>query len=116
MFSRICAAALIVLAASPFTAPFATCDLLGVFLGHHGPGGTATIECLIRTDVEAEALIVPPLTTRDGEVSAAVTSLIHDARIEPSVIVAPTEEPISHVTRHAALRTVGRRTLAVLRL
>ena len=63
MPTKICAAALLVLSLSPFTAPFSTCDL-AILLGHIGSGNA----------VSAHALSSVRLARADDEPSLLPTS------------------------------------------
>ena len=74
MIRRCCAWSLLALALSPFTAPFATCDLQ-TLLGHHNTAGPiASAADAFGNMADAEALSVSPVVQRATVVEASVTT------------------------------------------
>ena len=87
MFRRICAAGLIVLAVSPFTAPFATCDLVALFHPHHAGGREPSLDTVVHDNADSDVLVVPTLMTRAGHVRVA--SVVDAAPAESLLTLLP---------------------------
>jgi hypothetical protein len=102
MISRLCACWLVVLVLSPFTAPFATCDL-GQPIRSTGRGGPAIAAA--RTDTSTALVTSRVKTGRQKLVSNA-------GRVEqiapPSSIDLTLTHAIPSIQKHDALRTVLR--------
>ena len=117
MLKRICAAMLILLAASPVTAPFATCDLVELLQSHYcAPESTGSIQALvIKPGIDSEALVVPPLMTRDDDVRVAVVSTMFRVPGASSLALMPVvtaRPPVRNLVVHRVLP----RTASVLRV
>src|SRR5947209_20141561 len=102
MFTKICAAVLLVLAVSPFTAPFATCDLAALFHPHHATGRAASLETVIRSDADSEAMVIPTLTTRAGDVRVALVAVVDAAPAELLLPITPIGTASSLRSRYLA--------------
>jgi hypothetical protein len=117
MFTKISAAVLVVLALSPFTAPFATCDLAALFHPHHSTGRTPSLETVVRSDAESEALVIPTLMTRAGDVRVALVFVVDAAPAEPLLTFIPPATAGVPGIRHLATQPVNApRTSSVLRV
>jgi hypothetical protein len=116
MLTRTCAAVLIVLAASPVTAPFATCDLVELLHSHCASECTVSLQVLvIRPGADSEALVVPPLVTRAGHIRVAVASameLVPAASSVALILVATARTPVPDLVVHRIVP----RTASVLRV
>jgi hypothetical protein len=99
MIRRIASAVLIVLAFSPVTAPFAACDLVDLLHSHHDSGRTASLQAP-SADSDSDALTVPPLVTKEGQVQTRQA-----ATIEP-ISAASNIELIPIATRRAIIRNL----------
>ena len=115
MLKRVCAAVLIVLAASPVTAPFATCDLVELLHSHCASECTASLQAVvIKTGVDSEALVVPPLMTRADHVRVALVSTMDCVPAASSLNVIPVVTPVPPVDDLVVHRVL--RTASVLRV
>ena len=116
MLTRTCAAVLIVLAVSPVTAPFATCDLMEILHSHCASECTASVQMLvIRPGADPEALVVPPLVTRAGHIRVALASameLVSAASSVALIPVATARTPVHNLVVHR----IPPRTASVLRV
>jgi hypothetical protein len=116
MLTRICAAVLIVLAVSPVTAPFATCDLAELLHSHCAPECTALLQALVTgPGIDSEALVVPPLMTRAGHIRVALPSTMEGVPAASSVVLIPVptaRAPVPDLVVHRVLP----RTASVLRV
>jgi hypothetical protein len=90
MFTRICAGVLIVLAVSPFTAPFATCDVVELLHQHAVPTRTPLLQTVVvRAGADAEALVVPTLMTRANLVQVSLVSTMDSVSAASSLSFVP---------------------------
>jgi len=116
MLERICAAVLIVLAASPVTAPFATCDLVELLHSQCASESTASLQALvIKPGIDSEALVVPPLMTRADDVRVALVSSMFRVPAASSLTLMPVVTagpPVRNLVVHRGLP----RTASVLRV
>ena len=97
MIRKVCSIALIVLAMSPLTAPFASCDLVDILHGYCGSESAATLQApLLRSLADSEALVVPPLTTKTGHVQLPVAATPDCVRTVWREELIPTATPAVH--------------------
>ena len=117
MIARICAAVLIVLAASPVTAPFATCDVLELLHSHCASECTPSLQAaVVRSDVDSEALVVPPLMTKAGHVRVALVVSTREAVPAASTVALSPLVTGKVPVRNRAVQRVLPRTASVLRV
>jgi hypothetical protein len=116
MLKRVCAAVLIVLAASPVTAPFATCDFSELLHSHCALESTASLQALVvKVGVDSEALVVPPLMTRVDHVRVALVSTMDSVSAASSLTLNQVVTSVPPVD-DLAVHRVPARTASVLRV
>jgi len=105
MISKLCACWLVVLVLSPFTAPFATCDLARPIRGT-GRGGPAGAAIAAATSDTSAALV--PSRFKTGR-QKLLSSAERVERFEPAPSIdLPHAERTSSIPQHEALRAVLR--------
>jgi hypothetical protein len=116
MLKRVCAALLIVLAASPVTAPFATCDVVDLLHSHCVSESTVSLQALVvKVGVDSEALVVPPLMTRADHVRVALVSTMDSVSAASSLTLDQVVTAGAPIDDRAVYRVLPR-TASVLRV
>jgi hypothetical protein len=107
MLKKLCAVSLLVLALSPFTAPFQTCDF-GDSLG--GSTGDDALVLAQASDSDGAGTVVPPLTTETGRLGLAPVPGISTVVAAPPIVFL--RRPIASSSRISECSVL----LSVLRL